>query len=95
MKDIKDIMKIKSDDEYRPREIANNGWILNTRRRSDYYFVLKLIKEGILPARNVAISGNNPYFVVLGQDILNYHDEIKKRSKSRIMTKKNSQKDEK
>jgi hypothetical protein len=57
--------------EYNPRQIAENGWIKNTKEKKDYRFVLALIKAKQLRARNVCLTGEK-YYKILGTDLLRY-----------------------
>jgi hypothetical protein len=57
--------------EYKPSEIAQSGWIVNTKGKKDYLYILHLINAGKLRARDVAI-GQTKYFKVLGADILKW-----------------------
>jgi ribosomal protein L15 len=66
------INKIDPNHEYKPMEIAEAGWIKNTEGQKDYKYILKLIKNGKIPARNVAVSGVTPYYRVLGKNIISY-----------------------
>ena len=70
-------MEIEPKTEYKPREIANNGWIKNSKGNSDYYYIIKLIKAGQLRARNYCLTGNSDWWLVKGQDIINYLEAIK------------------
>ena len=60
--------------EYNPSEIVKYGWIRNTKNKTDYRHVLRLINEGKLPARNVCLTGHK-YFKVKGSEILKYQQE--------------------
>ena len=66
------LVPIDPTKEYKPSEIAENGWILNTKGKKDYLYVLNLIKGGKLRAKNHATLGQTKYFKVLGSDILTY-----------------------
>jgi hypothetical protein len=65
--------RIIPDAEYNPSQIVEHGWIVNTRSKPDYRFVLRLIKYGKLRARNVCLTGAK-YFKVLGEDIIKYKE---------------------
>jgi hypothetical protein len=68
-------MNIDPNARYQPREIAKNGWILNTKGRSSYTHILRLIKAGRLKSTNVGM-GKTPYNMVKGQDILDYLETL-------------------
>ncbi len=57
--------------EYNPSEIVKYGWIKNSKQKSDYRHVLRLIRYGKLQARNVCLTGHK-YFKVLGSEIIKY-----------------------
>lgn len=63
---------------YRPREIAALGVITNSRGNPSYDRVLELIKSGELKAKDYSLKskqGSNPYFLVLGEDLVTYIDK--------------------
>lgn len=66
-------MKVPLDPttEYIPSEIVKYGFILNTKGKPDYRYVLRLIESGKLRARNVC-RGKGKYYKVLGDDILTW-----------------------
>ncbi len=59
---------LQENELYRPREVAENGWILNTKRKKDYFYVLKQIRRGNLNAYPAGKKG----YLVRGEDILDY-----------------------
>lgn len=65
-------MQIDPEAEYSPKQVAENGWIKNTKGKSDYYFILKLIKRGLLKGRDLNPDGDNSVFMIKGQTILDY-----------------------
>ena len=67
-------VSINPDCWYRPSEIAKQGIILNSRNKSDVFFVLRLIKSNSLKAQNYG-KGHIPYFRVLGRDLIDYKRE--------------------
>jgi len=67
--------KINPNEEYRPREIADNGWIKPPRgedKDSAYHFILRIINRGQLQAKNRAEGMKVPHYVVIGNEILRY-----------------------
>lgn len=75
-------LKLKSNNEYTPREIAENGWILNVRENASYEYILALIRDGLLPARDIRRGRPNrregkfdhrKYWLVRGSDIRQYN----------------------
>lgn len=64
--------------EYRPAEIAKNGWILNTVGNKNYKYVLKLVRLGKLKSRNVCTTGTGQmYFLIPGSSIIEYLQSVK------------------
>ena len=68
-------MEIEENKLYSPREISDAGLIKNSKGNNDYYFVLKLIGRGVLKAKDYTFGKKNPYYKVLGKDILEYKRE--------------------
>lgn len=66
-------MNIDPKRLYRPKEIAKNLFIPNSRGKSDYHFVLRLIRRGKLPARNYG-TDSYPLFQVKGEDVIRYNE---------------------
>ena len=65
-------MNIEPDKMYSPRDIAEHDFILNSRGKSDYLFILKLISRDVLPATDYTFGSKVPHYMVLGRDILDY-----------------------
>jgi len=65
------IEEINPERWYRPREIAQNNWICNSKGKGDYYLVLKLIRKNRLRARDFGL-GKTPYYLVCGSEIIRY-----------------------
>jgi hypothetical protein len=63
--------KINPQEWYRPKQVAQNGWIKNSKNKGDYYLVLKLIARNKLRARDCGL-GKTPYFQIKGSDIMRY-----------------------
>lgn len=61
---------IDPNREYAPSEIFKNGFILNTKGKADYLYVIRLINRGRLRARNVCLGKHKKYYKVLGSDII-------------------------
>lgn len=59
---------------YKPSEIAENRFIVNSVNKADVYFVLKLIRRGKLEADNYATE-NKPFYRVSGSEIIRYKKE--------------------
>lgn len=73
-------MNIEPQKFYRPSEIVENGWILNSRNKvgeSSINYVRKLIRKGSLRASNYAggEKGMN-YWKVLGSEVVRYKREV-------------------
>lgn len=64
-------MKIKPHLLYTPRQMESIGTISSKRGYASYNFILDEIKAGRLKAENRG-RGKTPYFVVRGEDILEY-----------------------
>ena len=70
---------IKLETLYKPREIVENGWILNSKRtvgESSYNFVLKLIRNGLLEATNYSMGDKLKMFLVSGKEIVRYKKQV-------------------
>jgi hypothetical protein len=65
-------MNIEPNKMYSPRDIADNGFILNSKGKPDYLFVLKLIRREVLPASDYTFGSRVPHYMVAGRDIVNY-----------------------
>lgn len=61
---------IDPNRKYAPSEIAEYGFILNTKGNPNYHYVLGLINRGRLRAENVCLGKHKKYFKVLGADII-------------------------
>jgi len=64
---------------YRPKEIAENGWIKNTlssdKVLSNYDWILDEIKRGNLKAKNYGKNPKYPYYLVSAKEIERYRNE--------------------
>jgi hypothetical protein len=64
---------------YRPKEIAENGWIKNTLNSdkvlSNYDWILDEIKRGELKAKNYGKNPAYPYYLVSAKEIERYRRE--------------------
>jgi len=64
---------------YRPKEIAQNGWIKNTlnsdKMLSNYDWILDEIKRGNLKAKNYGKNPKYPYYLVSAAEIERYRSE--------------------
>jgi hypothetical protein len=69
--------RIEPEMEYKPKDIANHGWILNSKGKPDYNYVLKLIRRGLLKARiwTSTVEGTD-YFLVKGAWIIDYKKNV-------------------
>lgn len=67
-------MDIDATRMYRPREIANNGWILSQRGTRSYFAILDLINAGRLKAVNVGY-GTRRFNMVSGAEIVRFKRE--------------------
>lgn len=67
---------------YRPREIAKQGLIKNSsgndNASSNYVFIITLIKDGKLRAKNYGRNPKHPYWLVPDSEIRRYHDVVSK-----------------
>lgn len=74
--------QIDGKDWYKPMEIAELGLIKKPGHgntvKGNYYFVLKLIRNGQLRAKNYSVAGGRPYWLVPHTEITRYHDTITK-----------------
>ncbi len=69
-------MRLQDKVEYRISEIVKNAWILNSKRKPDYFYILYLVKNGLLKARDYREDRPKkrgvqyrPYWLILGKDI--------------------------
>lgn len=70
-------VKIDPNKLYRPREIVNNAWIVNTMGNPDYDYVLKLIRKGALKAADVSLGGeDSKRYQVVGQEIIDFRKKL-------------------
>lgn len=76
---MKTLEQVKSEVDldrfYRPREIANNRWMIEYQGNDSYYYILKLIKVGRLKARNFGLGKTN-FWKVTGREIIKYLELI-------------------
>lgn len=63
---------IDPQHEYRPSEIAEYGWILNTLGKKDYRYIITQVDKGRLRARVVVRGHRNKDYFILGQDIITF-----------------------
>ena len=57
---------------YKPSEIADNNWIsCDGKGKASYYYILKLIKNNKIKARNFGL-GKTPYYRIRGSEILKF-----------------------
>jgi len=61
---------------FKPSELAKYNLITNSKGKGDYRYVLKLIKNGKLKARDWSSTGNKPYWLVHWTEITNYNNEL-------------------
>jgi hypothetical protein len=71
--------EIDPDGWYKPRTIAENGWIVAPNRKGkswigSYAYILKLIKAGKIKAKNWGL-GQTPYYRINGREILKFLEE--------------------
>ena len=59
----------------RPSEIADKKLITNSLGKGDYRYIIRLINAGKLEAKNRALSGDKPYFVVHRNEVERYREE--------------------
>jgi hypothetical protein len=71
------------ESDYSPLQIVAHGWITNTVNNPDYRYVLRLIKEGKLSARNVSLTGGRLY-KIRGEEIIRYSSVTPKKTKDGI-----------
>jgi hypothetical protein len=56
---------------YKPLEIVRNGWIYNANGNFTKDFVLKIIRNKTLEAKNGG-TGKVPFYRIRGEDIIKY-----------------------
>lgn len=70
------MLQINGKTYLKPSEIAQQGLIVNTKGKSDYKFVLRLIKSGKLPSRQFNDSEKLPYYIVAEDDVRAYNENL-------------------
>lgn len=73
---IKDLIT-EAKQWLKPSEIANMSLIVNSKGRGDYRYVLRLIKNGKLKARDWSQAGEKPYWLVHVEDIDKYNHGLR------------------
>lgn len=74
---MSEINEINPEKWYRPKVIAEAGWIQKPSINfvsSSYAYILKLIRDGSLSSKNYG-QGKTPYFAVQGKEILRFIKE--------------------
>lgn len=72
MKTLNQIKKeINPEEFYRPRQIAQNHWILWYQGGNAYLYILRLISKKRIKAKNFGF-GKTPYFRILGSELLRF-----------------------
>lgn len=61
---------------YKPSAIAKEGLILDPSGNPNYRYVLRLIKQGKLKAKEWAKQGDKPYFMVHIDEIKRFNDSL-------------------
>lgn len=69
--------KLKDEKLYSPEDILALGLVVNTKLQPSTFTVLRLIKNGKLPAVNLA-TGVQPRYFVKGADLKKYIKETYK-----------------
>lgn len=71
------MIQINGKTYLKPSEIAQQGLIVNTKGKSDYKFILNLIKSGRLPALRLNDdTKKTPYYAVDESAVREYNDNI-------------------
>ena len=60
----------------KPSDIAKRSLIRNSVGKGDYRYVIRLIKSNKLKARNWAMTGDKPYWLVHTDEITRYNKEL-------------------
>lgn len=69
-------LQINGRTYFKPSEIAQQGLIVNTKGKSDYKFVLRLINSGKLPSIIINSSEKLQYKAVAEDDVNQYNDNL-------------------
>lgn len=72
------IKDIKPTEYYTPKQIRDNGWILNSKGQknySSYIYILKMINKGILKAESRSIDSEIPRHLIKGEEIIRFLKE--------------------
>lgn len=67
-------MQIDPNKMYSPREVTDQGLIVNSTGKPDYHFVLKLINRGVIGAKDYTFGKSRPQFKIIGSDIIKYKE---------------------
>jgi len=71
----KSLEQIKSEIDvnkfYRPREIAEANWMIIYQGNTCYDFILKLIRNNKLRAKDKGL-GRIPHYIIKGADLIRY-----------------------
>lgn len=79
--------KIDPNKFYKPREIANNNWIVNSAGNGDYDFIHKLLREEVLCPTIIKTGKRRnytdftfgakkiPHHGIKGEEIINFRKE--------------------
>jgi hypothetical protein len=68
-------MEIIDNKLYKPRDIAEQALILNTKGKQDYWYILHLIRKGVLKAIDKG-TGKTSHYMVNGTEIKRYKREV-------------------
>ena len=69
------MQNIEPEKFYTPKEIADNKFIVNSKGKGDYNFILKLINRGVLKAMDYTFGMPRPQYQVLGKEIIAYKEK--------------------
>ena len=77
MKKTLDEVKLEIDpnEYYSPMQIAKNHWVVWFNGENAYYYILKLIQNKKLKAKNIGL-GKTPYFRIKGSDLISFLESI-------------------
>lgn len=62
--------------DYKPSQIAEAKFIVNSNGNCDSHYVIRLINAGKLKARNYALNSKRPFWLISGSEILRYKKSI-------------------
>lgn len=70
------MVTINGTTYYKPREIAEQSLIVNSKGKADYGYVLRLVKTGKLKAKIFNEDSQIPYYLVPASEVQKYNNKF-------------------